>query len=103
MGMLRMSIEGQKRAKIMEMVKAKKIKQKEAADLIGVSYRQAKRIFKEYCDRGDEALNHGLIGKAGNHRLDEEERTRIIDIVRNDIKKCQNIVPGGSEKNISGK
>ncbi|URA11167.1 helix-turn-helix domain-containing protein [Thermospira aquatica] len=60
-----MTLKAQKRAKILEMVKNKKIKQKDAAIILGICRRQLIRIFKEYLSKGDEALNHKLIGKPG--------------------------------------
>jgi len=84
--MIKMTNKAQRRVKILEMVKEKQIKQTEAADRLGVSYRQLKRIYKTYNLKGDEALNHGLIGKQGNNRTDEFVKEMIMKIVRNEFK-----------------
>ncbi len=60
------------RGKIMEMVKQKQKTLKTASVELGVSYRQAKRIYQKYLEGGDEALVHGNKGKPSNHRSDEE-------------------------------
>jgi len=80
-----MTDEAQRRVKILEMVKEKQIKQTEAADRLGVSYRQVKRLFRTYKLNGDEALNHGLIGKQGNNRIDADIKESIMKIVRDDL------------------
>ncbi|URA09560.1 helix-turn-helix domain-containing protein [Thermospira aquatica] len=81
-----MTLKAQKRAKILEMVKNKKIKQKDAAIILGICRRQLIRIFKEYLSKGDEALNHKLIGKPGNHRISSDIKEKIMQIVRNNYK-----------------
>lgn len=70
----------------MEMLKSKQINQAEASDRIGVTVRQIKRIFKEYKEKGDEALNHGLIGKQSNNRIKEDEKEKIMALVREQFK-----------------
>lgn len=81
-GKIIMTQEGQKRAKVMEMLLAKKIRQKEASIRLGISIRQVKRLFKRYKEKGDEAMNHGLIVKRSNNRYDELEKEKIMKIVR---------------------
>jgi transposase len=81
-GKIIMTQEGQKRAKIMEMLKLKQINQKEASERIGITIRQVKRIFKKYKEVGDEALNHGLTGKRSNNCVKENEKERIMTLVR---------------------
>ncbi len=46
-------------------VKAKELNQVQAAELLGVSHRQAKRIWRRYQDEGDAGLVHRLRGKPG--------------------------------------
>jgi hypothetical protein len=85
-GTIIMTQEGQKRVKIMEMIKKKKITQKEASRILKLSLRQIKRIYKKYVLEGDQALNHGLIGKCGNNQYDIGKKERIIKIIKNDLK-----------------
>ena len=83
-GKIIMTQEGQKKVKIMEMLIMKQIKQEEAAKMLSLSVRQIKRILKKYKIEGDEALNHGLIGKPGNHRTKEDVKNNIMRIVRDE-------------------
>jgi hypothetical protein len=43
-----------------------------AAQLMGVSARQAKRVRQAYVERGDAGLVHGLRGRPSNHGLDQK-------------------------------
>ena len=60
------------RGKLMEMVKQGQKTLKAASLELGISYRQAKRIYQRYAKGGDDALIHGNEGKPSNHRTDEE-------------------------------
>lgn len=68
-----------KRAKVLEMVRCKKMTQKEAGEILGLSRRQVIRIYKRYVVGGEELLNHGLRGKPGNHRFKEELKREVIE------------------------
>jgi transposase len=77
--MIRMTKTGQKRLKILELVIAGSITLAEAGEKMGISYRQAIRIMKKYRIKGDEALNHGLIGRKSNNRKNEGLRNFVIE------------------------
>jgi transposase len=62
---LMMSRKERNRITIMVGVKAKELSQVQAAELLGVSYRQAKRVWRRYQDEGDAGLVHRLRGKPG--------------------------------------
>src|ERR1044071_6492278 len=62
---LTMSRKERDRMKIMAGVKAKELSQVQAAELMGLCYRQAKRVWQRYQKEGDAALVHRLRGKAG--------------------------------------
>lgn len=85
-GIIIMTQEGQKRVKVMEMLKEKKINQNEAAIRLGVSVRHVKRIYRKYKDDGDEAMNHGLLGKKSNNRIEEVEKEKVMSLVRKKFK-----------------
>lgn len=76
---IKMTKETLKRVKVLEMVRCKKLKQKEAAEILNLSRRQLIRIYKRYLEGGEESLNHGLIGKPSNHRIDEGLKRKIIE------------------------
>ena len=58
------------RGKIMEMVKREQKTLKAASLELGISYRQAKRVYQKYLNGGDAALIHGNKGKPSNRRTD---------------------------------
>jgi len=65
---------------LMKMVEVGKITLKEAAERIGVSYRQAKRIGRAIRERGMKGLVHGNRGRPSNHRIRESLREKIIEL-----------------------
>ena len=70
------------RGKIMEMVKCE-LKTLKAASLeLGISYSQAKRIYKRYQSGGDEALVHGNKGKPSNNKVDKETVKKAVRLYR---------------------
>jgi len=77
-----MTLEAQRRAKVMELIRLKKIKQGDAAGILGISRRQVIRIYKKYLEDGDEGLNHGLIGKEGNRRIDKATKEKALEIYK---------------------
>ena len=70
-----------KRVEVLSRVKRGELKLTEAADLLEISYRQAKRLKKRYRLGGSKALVHGNVGRASN-RADDERRQRVLDLVR---------------------
>jgi len=50
----------------------------QAAELMGVSYRQSKRIWKRYQAQGDAGLVHGLRGKPSARRKPPELRAQVL-------------------------
>lgn len=54
----------------------------EASPLLGLSYRQAKRVYRRYRTDGTEGLVHGNVGRASNHARDAGEREHVVELVR---------------------
>lgn len=54
----------------------------EAAALLGISYRQAKRLWARYSDRGSGGLAHGSLGRKSNRSRPMCERAMVLDFVR---------------------
>ena len=70
------------RGKVMELV-ARKMKTLKAASLeLGISYIQAKRVYKRYQEGGDEALVHGSKGKVSNNKTDEEIVKEALELYK---------------------
>lgn len=76
---LTMSARERGRLGVMTQVKKQGLRLVEAARLMRVSYRQAKRIWRRYRQDGDRGLIHGNRGRASNRKKPEEERRRIVD------------------------
>lgn len=51
-----------------------------AAEVMGVSLRQGRRVWKRFSTSGDAGLVHGLRGRSSNRRLSEEVRERVVKI-----------------------
>ena len=75
-----MSEKERERLVVMEQVKSGTKMIVEAAEELGVSYRQARRIHKQFVRGGASGLIHGLCGRESRRRLDLELRTRAIDL-----------------------
>ena len=60
----------------MARVKAGELRRKDAAAVMKVSYRQAKRLWKRYQAGGAAALKHGNAGRKSNRARPEKERKR---------------------------
>ena len=55
---------------------------KEAAVLLGMSYRQAKRLYQRFRSEGSAGLVHRSVGRVSNHAWEADERGRVLEIVR---------------------
>ena len=77
---LQMSIKEIRKAKILEMVKEKKLTLKRGAELLGLSYRQGKRLYARYLSEGDAGLLHKSLGMQSNRRIDLELRSRVLEL-----------------------
>ena len=65
------------------MKKAKKrlITQRQAAEELGLSVRQVKRLLQELKKRGDKAVVHGLRGKPSARKIAGEIRGRAVEML----------------------
>ncbi|MCX6354111.1 MAG: ISNCY family transposase [Candidatus Aureabacteria bacterium] len=81
-GMLEMSEKERERLRVMDSVKGLRIRLKKAAELIGVSYRQSKRIYRRYREEGDKGLVHRSRGRVSNRRKDPIMREKVLERYR---------------------
>ncbi len=72
------------RIKTIQMAIEKKISQRAGAERLGVSERQFRRLISRYKKKGDEGLISHHRNKPSNHRMDEEKRNRIIELLKTD-------------------
>ncbi len=71
------------RDRLVALKKAKKklITQKQAAEEIGVTERQVRRLLRKLRRKGDRAVIHELRGRLSNRKLPEELRQRAITVL----------------------
>jgi hypothetical protein len=77
---LRMSGKERNRLETLGRVKRKELKIPEAAGLMRISVRQARRIWKRFVDEAAGGLVHRLRGRESNRRLSEELSDRVVKI-----------------------
>jgi len=77
------------RDRLVTLRKAKKrlITQKQAAEDLGLSVRQVKRLINALKKRGDKAVIHGLRGKPSNQRIAKTVEEEAIQILSADLYK----------------
>lgn len=75
------------RDRLVALKKAKKklITQREAAEELGLSVRQVKRLLHALKKRGDKAVVHGLRGRPSNRRIEENVERRAVQILSADV------------------
>ena len=78
MGNIIMSTRERRRMALMTRVREGLLKLREAAEMMHLSYRQAKRIGRRYREEGDQGLVHKGRGRRSNRAHKEPERKRII-------------------------
>ena len=67
---------------MMELVAEGKRTLVTASTVLGVSYRQAKRIYQRYREEGSPGLVHRNVGRCSNRRIAERVRERAIELYR---------------------
>jgi transposase len=66
----------------MQRLKDKRLTQKEAAQLLGVSIRQVKRLWRAYQEKGPPGLVSARRGKPSNNRLDGGLVQEVLDLIK---------------------
>ena len=77
-----MSAKELRRGEVLSRVKRGELKLAEAAELLEVSYRQARRLKKRYSAGGAKALMHGNVGRVSNRAKPAEFRKQVLQLVR---------------------
>ena len=70
------------RVEVLARVKSKELKVVDAASLVGVSYRQAKGLWKRYREEGAKGLRHRGAGRASARAKPVKFRRRVMKLVR---------------------
>ena len=71
-----------RRIEVLARVKSNELKLTDAAELIGVSYRQAKRLWKRYRKQGAKGLQHRSAGRISNRAKDRGFREKVLRLIR---------------------
>jgi transposase len=70
-----------KRIHVIHEINAGRMTAKQAAQGLGLSIRQVRRLIKKQRYQGDASLAHGNRGKPSAHKLKEEVRAQILELV----------------------
>src|SRR5947209_16148419 len=71
-----------KRAGVLARVQAATLSLPSAAQLMDVSHRQAKRLYRRYRDEGAAGLTHRSAGRPSNRGVSAAIRARVVRLVR---------------------
>lgn len=77
-----MSDEEVRRAGVLKRVKAGELTQVDAAEMLSLSYRQVKRMYRRFVNEGAKGLVHRSAGKPSNRAKPAKERKRVLALVR---------------------
>src|SRR5271165_3459682 len=77
-----MSEEEIRRAGVLKRVKQGELTQIEAAELLELSYRQLKRVYRRFRNCGAKGLVHSSAGKPSSRARPAKERQRILALVK---------------------
>jgi hypothetical protein len=75
---IQMSQGERRRLEIFSQVKQGKMTLMQVRDLLGLSYRQVKRLWRQYQAVGDLGLVHGLRGRPSNHQSALQVREQVL-------------------------
>lgn len=67
---------------IVNQIKQRKINQKEASKMLGISDRQMRRIQRRVNEEGISGLIHRLRGISSNHKIGEKRKTEILKVYK---------------------
>jgi len=71
-----------KRVEVLSRVKARTLALRSAAVVLGVSYRQVKRLWARYRHEGAKGLRHRSVGRRSNRGRTAAVRTRALALIR---------------------
>ena len=70
------------RGAVLARVAARELTLREGTPLLGVSYRQAKRLYARYQAAGGAGLVHGNVGRPSNRARPADDKARVLALVR---------------------
>jgi transposase len=81
-----MSTKELSRLEVMQLLDGKRLKQAAAAELLGMSRRQVKRLIRRYRQQGAAGLVSKRRGRPSNNQLAEETRRKALDLLKSKYK-----------------
>ncbi len=69
------------RLELMHKLQNRSLNQAQAADILGISIRQTKRLWRNFKTEGAKALISKQRGAPGNHRLPEETKREALELI----------------------
>ena len=82
MDMITMSRRETKRLHIIHQALDKRITQKKAAELVGLSSRQLRRMLKRVREEGDDGISHRSRGKTSNRRVPKKIKEKALKLFK---------------------
>jgi transposase len=70
------------RVEVMGRVESGALKLKDAAAMLELSYRQAKRLWRRYRQEGGKGLQHGNAGRPSNRSKPRKLRRRVLNLIK---------------------
>lgn len=77
-----MSLKERQRLLVLSRVRDQGMSIKKAAKTLAISYRQAKRIYKRFCEEGDAGLVHRGRGRASGRGFSPDTKQSVIELYR---------------------
>lgn len=77
-----MSTRELRRAEVLGRVKCRTVRLIDAAKILEVSYRQAKRLWRRYREEGAKGLQHRSAGRSSNRAKPEKFRRKVLQLIR---------------------
>ena len=73
-----MSTKDLKRAEVSPVAQERRIKQREAAGILGISPRHFRRVLRSFLAEGPKGVVSKKGGAKGNHRLSQDKEDRLL-------------------------
>ena len=80
--LLNMSTKEMSRLEVMQRLAEKRLSQKEAGTILGLSVRQIKRVLQAYRQKGATGLVSKQRGRKGNNRLSENVKKQALNLLK---------------------
>ena len=77
-----MTIKETERLSIMKQLKSKKLKQREASEILSLSLRQTQRLIRSYKDEGVQGLISKKRGEENPRKMPLKKRLKIVSTIR---------------------